>query len=88
MTVDEELIQVEQVIERLLTRYPSAPPADIELTVRAIHKRFADVRVHDFVPLLVEKAARQAIGIQLAAGNLPRSTGRTRSRGAAVVTVG
>ncbi|MEV5648875.1 hypothetical protein AB0L57_11555 [Nocardia sp. NPDC052254] len=88
MTVDEELIQVEQIIERLLIRYPSAPPTDIELTVRTIHKRFADVRVHDFVPLLVEKAARQAISIQLAAGSSPRPTTRTRSRGAAVVTIG
>ncbi|WP_227980872.1 three-helix bundle dimerization domain-containing protein [Nocardia spumae] len=80
MTVDEELIQVEQVIERLITRYPSAPPADIELIVRTIHKRFADVRIHDFVPLLVEKAARQAISIHLAGGSA-HSAIRSRSRG-------
>ncbi|MEV0708631.1 three-helix bundle dimerization domain-containing protein [Nocardia aurea] len=67
MTGDNELLQVEQVIERLITRYPSFPPADIELIVRTVHKRFADVRIHDFVPLLVEKAARQSISDRLAA---------------------
>ncbi|WP_025351689.1 three-helix bundle dimerization domain-containing protein [Nocardia nova] len=88
MTVDEELIQVGHVIERLHTRFPTVPPADVELIVRAIHQRFADARVNDFVPLLVEKAARQAISIQMASGNSPRPTTRARSRDATVVTVG
>ncbi|MET7769394.1 three-helix bundle dimerization domain-containing protein [Nocardia sp. NPDC005366] len=61
MTGDDELLQVEQVIERLIKRYPSVLPTDIEFIVRDIHKRFAGVRIHDFVPLLIEKAARQAI---------------------------
>ncbi|MBP1159880.1 hypothetical protein ABIC28_005432 [Rhodococcus sp. PvR044] len=61
MTGDDELLQVEQVIARLTARYPSISPIDIEHTVRTIHQRFADGKVRDFVPLLVEKAARRDI---------------------------
>ncbi|MGA4789225.1 three-helix bundle dimerization domain-containing protein [Nocardia sp. AB354] len=85
MTGDEELIQVEQVIERMIACHPSVPPGDIELIVRDIHKRFSDARVHDFVPLLVEKAARQAISIRAAGTPAPAS--RTRPRGTRAVTV-
>ncbi|MFZ2173363.1 MAG: hypothetical protein WAW17_04895 [Rhodococcus sp. (in: high G+C Gram-positive bacteria)] len=64
MTADDELLQVEKVIARLITRYPSISPADIEDAVRTIHKRFATGRIRDFVPLLVEKAARRDIADQ------------------------
>ncbi|MFF5030450.1 three-helix bundle dimerization domain-containing protein [Nocardia salmonicida] len=56
-------MQIDQVIERLIARFPAESPAAIELLVRRIHERFADARVRDFVPLLVEKAARQAVGV-------------------------
>lgn len=61
MTGDDELLQVEQAIARLIARYPSISPVDIEHAVRTIHQRFADGKVRDFVPLLVEKAARRDI---------------------------
>ena len=63
MRDDNESVQIDQVIERLITRFPAESPAEIELLVRRIHERFADARVRDFVPLLVEKAARQAVGV-------------------------
>ncbi|WP_328393480.1 three-helix bundle dimerization domain-containing protein [Nocardia sp. NBC_00416] len=66
MTGDDELLQVEQVIERLISRYPSIPPSEVEVRVRTIHKRFADSRIRAFLPLLVEKAARQEIGADIA----------------------
>ena len=59
MAGDDESLQVEQVIERLIARYPSVAAGDIEHTVRTIHKRFDHGRIRDFVPLLVEKAARR-----------------------------
>ncbi|CAG7588611.1 hypothetical protein E143388_03106 [Rhodococcus opacus] len=71
MIGDDELLQVEQVIERLMTRYPSVSPVDIEHAVRTVHKRFADCRIRDFVPLLVEKAARR----DLADSTLPAADG-------------
>jgi len=85
MTGDEEFIQVEQVIERLIARHPSVPPGDIELVVRGIHKRFSDARVHDFVPLLVEKAAQQAISIRPA--DTAASSSHCRPRDTYPVTV-
>ncbi|MEV0769436.1 hypothetical protein OHA85_14525 [Nocardia salmonicida] len=63
MRDDNESVQIDQVIERLIARFPAESPAEIELLVRRIHERFADARVRDFVPLLVEKAARQAVGV-------------------------
>ncbi len=82
MTGDDELLQVEQVIERLITRYPSVPPPAVELTVRSIHKRFADGRIRAFVPLLVEKAARQEISAGIADSSFVRTTGPLRRRAA------
>ncbi|MFC4604801.1 three-helix bundle dimerization domain-containing protein [Rhodococcus kronopolitis] len=61
MTGPDELLQVEQVVKRLITRFPSVSPVDIEHTVHSIHGRFANGRVRDYVPLLVEKAARREI---------------------------
>ncbi len=61
MTGDDELLQIERVIERLTTRYPAASPVDVEHIVRTVHKRLAECRIRDFVPLLVEKAARREL---------------------------
>ncbi|REE74790.1 hypothetical protein C8E05_4236 [Rhodococcus wratislaviensis] len=61
MIGDDELLQIEQVIERLTTRYPTVSPVDIEHIVRTVHKRLAKGRIRDFVPLLVEKAARREL---------------------------
>jgi len=61
MTGDEELLHVERVITRLISRYPAVSPTEIEVRVRKIHERFVGCRIRDFVPLLVEKAARQEI---------------------------
>ncbi|WP_327152128.1 three-helix bundle dimerization domain-containing protein [Nocardia sp. NBC_01329] len=66
MTGDDELLQVEQLIERLISRYPSVPPSEVKVRVRTIHKRFADSRIRAFLPLLVEKAARREIGADIA----------------------
>lgn len=57
----EEADQIDQVIERLRDRYPLLANTDLDVLVHTIHHRYAGCRVHDFVPLLVEKAARQVI---------------------------
>jgi hypothetical protein len=59
MACGDEMLQVEHVIDRLIAQYPSNAPVEIENLVRTIHKRFANGRIRDFVPLLVEKAARR-----------------------------
>ncbi|MFC9659713.1 three-helix bundle dimerization domain-containing protein [Nocardia sp. NPDC127606] len=63
MRNDNESVQIDQVIERLIARFPAKSPAAIELLVRRIHERFAGARVRDFVPLLVEKAALHTVGV-------------------------
>lgn len=55
------MLEVEQVIRRLIARFPVMAVDDINARVRAIHGRFADCKVRIFVPLLVEKAARRDI---------------------------
>ncbi|MDT2007579.1 hypothetical protein FXW78_29760 [Rhodococcus opacus] len=57
MARDDEMLQVEHIINRLIAQHPSIAPVDIAEMVRTIHRRFANGRIRDFVPLLVEKAA-------------------------------
>ncbi|RZL81882.1 MAG: hypothetical protein EOP32_13775 [Rhodococcus sp. (in: high G+C Gram-positive bacteria)] len=61
MTNDEELHHIEQVIDRFDTRYPDVPRESIEQVVHSAHRHFANGKVRDFVPLLVERAAREKI---------------------------
>ncbi|NMM87923.1 hypothetical protein B2J88_26795 [Rhodococcus sp. SRB_17] len=61
MTADDELLQVERIISRLIARYPAVSPTEIEQDVRIVYRRLAGGRIRDFVPLLVEKAARRDI---------------------------
>jgi hypothetical protein len=68
MTGDEELLQVEQVIARLITRYPTVSPLDIERSVRRNHQRLRSGRIRTFVPLLVEKAVLRDIALSFSAG--------------------
>lgn len=57
---------VEQVFERLTARFPDVPVETVRQTVHAIHDGL-EGPVRDYVPLLVEHAARDA----LAAGAEP-----------------
>ncbi|WP_367890692.1 three-helix bundle dimerization domain-containing protein [Rhodococcus pyridinivorans] len=61
MSGDDEFRQIQQVIERLVIRYPLVPPDDIERAVHGVHLRFATSRVRDFVPLLVERAVKREL---------------------------
>lgn len=61
MTHDEELLHIEQVIDRLGTRFPDLPREGIEQVVRLAHEHFAAGKVRDFVPLLVERLAREKL---------------------------
>ncbi|WP_054812649.1 three-helix bundle dimerization domain-containing protein [Nocardia arizonensis] len=63
MRFDEET-QIRQVIERLANRYPDVGPGTIERTVADARAKFADAKVRDFVPLLVNKRAKQTLARQ------------------------
>lgn len=61
MTRDEEIHHIEQVIDRLETRFPDVSRENIEQVVCSAHAHFGNGKVRDFVPLLVELAARETI---------------------------
>ncbi|MFF2115461.1 hypothetical protein CJ179_30595 [Rhodococcus sp. ACS1] len=61
MTHDEELLHIDQVIDRLDSRFPDLPRESIEQVVRSAHEHFATGKVRDFVPLLVERLAREKL---------------------------
>ncbi len=76
MTHDEELLHIDQVIDRLGTRFPDLPREGIEQVVRSAHEHFATGKVRDFVPLLVERLAREKL--QGWCPSLPSSPRRRR----------
>lgn len=61
MTNDEELLHIDQVIDRLGMRFPELPRESIEQVVHSAHEHFANGKVRDFVPLLVERLAREKL---------------------------
>ena len=63
----DERQAVEQVTERLSARFPNLPAALVRSTVRDEHARLKG-RVRDYVPVLVERAARQRLGMITPAG--------------------
>jgi hypothetical protein len=59
-TIDESHA-IAEVTARLVTRFPAVPAATVRATVKAAHREFTDRPVRDFVPVLVERQARQAL---------------------------
>ncbi|OCB56908.1 hypothetical protein A5677_17685 [Mycobacterium malmoense] len=58
--VDEEMLLAD--IERqLVDDFPGVPPKVVDALVREEHARFTHSRVREFVPLLVEKNAREQL---------------------------
>jgi hypothetical protein len=53
---------VEQVTVRLAARFPNLATTLVRSTVRDEHAKL-DGRVRDYVPVLVERAARQRLGM-------------------------
>jgi hypothetical protein len=54
-----EEVAIIQVAERLQERFPSVPEDQIEQTVRAEYHRFDGSPIRDFVPIFVERNARE-----------------------------
>lgn len=60
-TSAEERNRVAEVVERLRGRYPAVPADRIVAVVSEAHREFDSARVRDFVPVLVEKRAREVL---------------------------
>ncbi len=50
------------VIDRLAVHFPDEPRSVIEDVVALEHRRFDDGRIRDYIPILVERAAKQRLG--------------------------
>ena len=52
---------IEQVRSRVRSSNPARPPVEIDRTVDEAYRHFRDVRVRDFVPLLVERRVVESL---------------------------
>lgn len=50
-----EFDAVAEIERRLVTKFAAVPPADVSTAISQAHDRFADSKIRDFVPLLVER---------------------------------
>jgi hypothetical protein len=60
-TSDEERRAVEEVTDRLLVRFPDVPPDSVRDVVIATWADFNGRPIRAFVPVLVERTARQQL---------------------------
>jgi len=61
MVESTESTAIQQVVDRLKQSYPSVPPDTVTTVVHQNHARFDGRPVRDFVPLFVERGARQEL---------------------------
>ncbi len=61
MVQASESTAIQQVVDRLKQSYPSVPPDTVTTVVQQTHARFDGLPVRDFVPLFVERGARQEL---------------------------
>jgi hypothetical protein len=48
---------IDQVADRLTSKYPTIPPDTLTAVAQSVHARFDGRRVREYVPLLVERFA-------------------------------
>jgi hypothetical protein len=60
MAGQDERQHLEDVCQRLSTRFPHVPKARVRATVDEVYARF-DGPVRDYVPLLVERESRELL---------------------------
>lgn len=65
-----EATDIVEVTRRLSTRFPHLPPATVQAAVDQAHQKFDDAPIRDFVPVFVERTARDILA------QTPGSSGR------------
>jgi len=63
MIADPERHAVEHVAQRLSRQFPAVDPAVVRQVVRDMHHRFDAHPTREFVPILVEEAARDRLTV-------------------------
>jgi hypothetical protein len=59
---EHEARALEEVVERLVARFPDVAEDRVREIVRAAHEEFANRPIRDFVPVFVERTARNELG--------------------------
>jgi len=60
----DEASRIADVAQRLMERFPQVPPNRVSVVVQDAHAEFIDAAVRDFVPVLVEKRAREILDLE------------------------
>ena len=63
MTSDAELAAIAHVAQRLSVRFPDIAPTVVARVVRETHDRYGAHPTREFVPILVEDAARDRLRV-------------------------
>lgn len=66
--VVDEGTRIQEVTQRLQTRFPQLEPGRVATVVRGAHREFDAASVRDFVPMLVEKRAREVLDLEVRTG--------------------
>ena len=64
----KEEIALRQIAERLAIKFPGTPAEVIRWVIRAEYATFADSRIRDFIPVLVERSVRSELAGLLSPG--------------------
>jgi hypothetical protein len=62
--VQNENDAIQHVVGRLARQFPELPPNEVERAVYGKYESFADSPIRDFVPVLVERGARNRLAQQ------------------------
>jgi len=52
-----------EVVDRLFDRFPDLSEDRVRAVVTATHQKFEGMRIRDFVPILVERHAREQLNV-------------------------
>ncbi|HYN74004.1 MAG TPA: hypothetical protein VES60_16005 [Nakamurella sp.] len=59
---EHEARALEEVVERMVARFPDVAEDRVREIVRDAHEEFANRPIRDFVPVFVERTARDELG--------------------------
>lgn len=59
--VQDEATTIARVVESLRSRFPKADRGDIDAYVEQVRARYADARVREYVPVMVEREVSEVL---------------------------
>jgi hypothetical protein len=58
---DDSETDLDQVVDKLAQRYPERSRESLRLEVEKAHRSFSGAKVHDFLPVLIERQVRASL---------------------------